>query len=92
MKGVWILLGRNFKDLVGIMETLMSKDGCPWDKEQTHDSLKSCLIEEVYEIVDAVDSKDTEQLKEELADLFFLISFHWFNASLAFLADLSPKT
>ena len=44
---------------MGLMETLMSKDGCPWDKEQTHDSLKSCLIEEVYEIVDAVDSKDS---------------------------------
>ena len=70
------MLGSNFKDLVGIMETLMSKDGCHWDKEQTHDSLKSCLIEEVYEIVDAVDSKDSEGLKEELADLFFLIIFY----------------
>ncbi len=61
---------------MGLMETLMGKDGCPWDKEQTHDSLKSCLIEEVYEIVDAVDSKDSEGLKEELADLFFLIIFY----------------
>jgi len=69
-------LGSNFKDLVKIMETLRSKDGCPWDNEQTHDSLKSCLIEEVYEIVDAVDSKDSEGLKEELADLFFLIIFY----------------
>ncbi len=66
----------NFKDLVEIMEKLRSKDGCPWDNEQTHESLKSCLIEEVYEIVDAVDSKDPEQLKEELADLFFLIIFY----------------
>jgi tetrapyrrole methylase family protein/MazG family protein len=70
------LLSSNFKNLVDIMETLMSKDGCPWDKEQTHESLKSCLIEEVYEIVDAVDTKDSEQLKEELADLFFLIIFY----------------
>jgi len=70
------LLSANFKNLVEIMETLRSKDGCPWDKEQTHESLKSCLIEEVYEIVDAVDSKDSEQLKEELADLFFLIIFY----------------
>jgi len=76
MKGVCDLLGSNFKELVGIMETLRSKDGCPWDNEQTHDSLKSCLIEEVYEIVDAVDSKDSEGLKEELADLFFLIIFY----------------
>ena len=58
------------------METLRNDGGCPWDKEQTHESLKSCLIEEVYEIVDAVDSKDTEGLKEELADLFFLIIFY----------------
>lgn len=70
------MLSSNFKNLVEIMETLRSKDGCPWDKEQTHESLKSCLIEEVYEIVDAVDSKDPEQLKEELADLFFLIIFY----------------
>ena len=70
------MLSSNFKDLVEIMETLRSKDGCPWDKEQTHESLKSCLIEEVYEIVDAVDSKDSEGLKEELADLFFLIIFY----------------
>ena len=70
------MLSSNFKNLVEIMETLRSKGGCPWDKEQTHESLKSCLIEEVYEIVDAVDSKDSEQLKEELADLFFLIIFY----------------
>ena len=70
------MLSSNFKNLVEMMETLMSKDGCHWDKEQTHETLKSCLIEEVYEIVDAVDSKDSEQLKEELADLFFLIIFY----------------
>jgi len=70
------LLSSNFKDLIGIMEKLRSDDGCPWDKEQTHESLKSCLIEEVYEIVDAVDSRDPEQLKEELADMFFLIIFY----------------
>jgi tetrapyrrole methylase family protein / MazG family protein len=70
------LLSSNFKDLIGIMKKLRSDEGCPWDKEQTHESLKSCLIEEVYEIVDAVDSRDSEQLKEELADLFFLIIFY----------------
>lgn len=70
------MLSSNFKDLIGIMEKLRSNEGCPWDKEQTHESLKSCLIEEVYEIVDAVDSRDSEQLKEELADLFFLIIFY----------------
>lgn len=53
------------------MKRLRSEGGCPWDKEQTHDTLKSCLIEEVYEVVDAVDSGDPENLQEELADLFF---------------------
>ncbi|MEE9260912.1 MAG: nucleoside triphosphate pyrophosphohydrolase [Candidatus Scalindua sediminis] len=69
-------MSSNFKSLVELMEKLRSKEGCPWDKEQTHESLKSCLIEEVYEIVDAVDSKNPEQLKEELADMFFLIIFY----------------
>ncbi|KAA3602978.1 MAG: nucleoside triphosphate pyrophosphohydrolase [Candidatus Scalindua sp. AMX11] len=58
------------------MKRLRSEGGCPWDKEQTHDTLKSCLIEEVYEVVDAVDSGDPENLQEELADLFFLIIFY----------------
>lgn len=67
---------KNFENLTKLMEKLRSKDGCPWDHVQTHESLKSCLIEEVYEIVDAVDSKDPDKLKEELADLFFLIFFY----------------
>ncbi len=58
------------------MKRLRGEGGCPWDKEQTHDTLKSCLIEEVYEVVDAVDSGDVEHLQEELADLFFLIIFY----------------
>lgn len=66
----------NFKKLTDLMKRLRGKDGCPWDKEQTHDTLKSCLIEEVYEVVDAVDSGDSENLQEELADLFFLIIFY----------------
>ena len=67
---------KSFSDLTKLMEKLRSKDGCPWDREQTHETLKSCLIEEVYEIVDAVDSGDPEKMKEELADLFFLIIFY----------------
>ena len=67
---------KNFMDLIELTKKLRSKEGCPWDKDQTHESLKSCLIEEVYEIVDAVDSKNPEKMKEELADLFFLILFY----------------
>ncbi len=67
---------KSFKDLTDLIKKLRGKDGCPWDKEQTHETLKSCLIEEVYEVVDAVDSKDPEMIKEELADLLFLIIFY----------------
>ena len=58
------------------MKKLRSNDGCPWDKEQTHETLKSCLVEEVYEVIDAVDTRNPEKMKEELADLFFLIIFY----------------
>ncbi len=65
-----------FHDLVELMRKLRSKDGCPWDKEQSHESLKPHLVEETYEVIDAIDSGDPEKLKEELADLFFHIIFH----------------
>ena len=65
-----------FHDLVELMQKLRSKDGCPWDKEQSHASLKPHLVEEAYEVIDAIDSRNPDKLKEELADLFFHIIFH----------------
>ncbi|MPW24967.1 nucleoside triphosphate pyrophosphohydrolase [Alkalibaculum sp. M08DMB] len=62
--------------LLDIMSKLRSKDGCPWDKEQTHDSLKRYLIEEVYEVIHAIDNKDNENIIEELGDLLLQIIFH----------------
>lgn len=62
--------------LVSVMETLRSKEGCPWDREQTHDSLKKYLIEETYEVLEAVDEKDMNKLCEELGDLLLQITFH----------------
>jgi tetrapyrrole methylase family protein / MazG family protein len=64
------------QDLIELMQKLRGKDGCPWDKEQSHISLKPHLIEEAYEVIDAIDSGDPSKLKEELADLFFHIIFH----------------
>ncbi len=64
-----------FHDLVELMRKLRSKDGCPWDKEQSHASLKPHLIEEAYEVIDAIDSGNPDKLKEELADLFFHIIY-----------------
>ncbi|MFO0793063.1 MAG: nucleoside triphosphate pyrophosphohydrolase [Candidatus Brocadiaceae bacterium] len=63
-------------DLVELMRKLRSNEGCPWDKEQSHVSLKPHLVEETYEVIDAIDSGDPAKIKEELADLFFHIIFH----------------
>ncbi len=64
----------SFEDLVRIMERLRKE--CPWDRRQTHESLKKYLIEEAYEVLDAIDSKDDEKLKEELGDLLLQPVFH----------------
>lgn len=58
------------------MEFLRSENGCPWDREQTHESLKRYLIEEAYEVVDAIDKKDYDALIEELGDVLLHIVFH----------------
>lgn len=64
------------QDLVKIMEILRSEDGCPWDKEQTHDSIRNNFLEEVYEVVDAIDRDDKTDLKEELGDVLLQVIFH----------------
>jgi tetrapyrrole methylase family protein / MazG family protein len=65
-----------FTKLVKVMEKLRSKDGCPWDRAQTHSSLKKHLIEEAYEVCEAIDSGDPERLKDELGDFLFQAVFH----------------
>lgn len=66
----------SFTNLVKIMERLRGDNGCPWDKEQTPESLKPFLIEEAYEVLEALDEKDSAKLKEELGDLLYQILFH----------------
>jgi tetrapyrrole methylase family protein/MazG family protein len=63
-------------DLVKVMTTLRSPDGCPWDREQSHDSLRRYLIEEAYEVIEAIDSGDLWSLEEELGDLLLQVVFH----------------
>lgn len=63
-------------DLLSIMKILRSPDGCPWDKEQDHHSIRNCMIEETYEAVEAIDTEDTELLKEELGDVLLQVLFH----------------
>ena len=67
---------KNLKELLETTKRLREPDGCPWDREQTHESLKKYLIEECYEVIEAIDSKSDNSLREELGDLLFQICFH----------------
>ena len=66
----------NVYDLVEIVKKLRAPDGCPWDKVQTHESIRNDFIEEVYEAVEAIDEKDTDHLREELGDVLLQVVFH----------------
>ena len=63
-------------DLLEIMKILRSENGCPWDREQDHKSIRKDFIEEVYEAIEAIDSDDSELLKEELGDVLLQVVFH----------------
>jgi len=65
-----------FDRLVKIMHRLRGPGGCPWDAEQSHESLKRYLLEEAYEVIEAIDAKDPSHLKEELGDLLLQPVFH----------------
>ena len=66
----------DIQKLVDLVERLRGENGCPWDREQTRESLKPMLIEEAYEVLDALDSASPAELKEELGDLLFQVVFH----------------
>ena len=66
----------NFDDLLRIMEILRAPDGCMWDREQDHQSIRRNFIEETYEVCEAIDEQDTEHLKEELGDVLLQVVFH----------------
>ena len=68
--------GEEFEKLIDVVETLRAPGGCPWDREQTHKSLRPYLIEEVYELVDAIDSCDYDAMLEELGDILLHVLFH----------------
>lgn len=65
-----------FDDLTAIMDRLRGPGGCPWDREQTHESLKQYLLEECYEVLEAIDEKDMDELCEELGDVLLQVVFH----------------
>jgi tetrapyrrole methylase family protein/MazG family protein len=68
--------GKQFQKLSDVVDTLMAENGCPWDRVQTHETLKPYLVEEVYETLDALDDKNPQELKDELGDLLYQIMFH----------------
>ena len=65
-----------FQSLLDIVERLRAPGGCPWDREQTHASLKRNLLEECYEVLEAIDSNDPQALAEELGDILVQVAFH----------------
>ncbi|PKM53748.1 MAG: nucleoside triphosphate pyrophosphohydrolase [Firmicutes bacterium HGW-Firmicutes-5] len=66
----------SFEDLLEVMTILRSEEGCPWDREQDHVSIKNAVIEEAYELVEAINKNDLSNLKEELGDLLLQVVFH----------------
>ncbi len=66
----------DFDDLVEVVRCLRLPDGCPWDKEQTHKSIRQDFIEETYEVIEAIDNEDTALLREELGDVLLQVVFH----------------
>lgn len=69
-------IGQDFEELVSIMRKLRSERGCEWDRQQTHESLKSYLIEETFELIETIDQKDDQKMKEELGDVLLQVVFH----------------
>ncbi len=74
--GSWDPPGARLLDVVAVMDRLRSPGGCPWDAEQTHATLAPYLLEEAYELIDAIDSDDVDLLREELGDVLLQVAFH----------------
>jgi MazG family protein len=76
-------IGKLFEDLVAVQARLRAPGGCPWDRDQTHSTLRTYLIEEAYEVLDAIEKGNSQDLAEELGDLLLQVLFH---------ADLARET
>jgi XTP/dITP diphosphohydrolase len=85
--GSYDLPGARLLDVVAVMDRLRSPDGCPWDAEQTHQSLATYLVEETFEALSAIDSDDPDALREELGDVLLQVVFH---ARIAEESDARP--
>ncbi len=69
-------MSERFTKLVELMATLRAPNGCPWDRKQTHESLKPYLLEEAYEVLETIDQRDHPKLREELGDVLLQVMFH----------------
>src|SRR5678815_3110486 len=69
-------MSERFRALVDLMAALRAPDGCPWDRKQTHESLKPYLLEETYEVLEILDRQDRGKLAEELGDVLLQVLFH----------------
>ena len=67
---------KNLEELIAVVAKLRAPDGCPWDRAQTHASLRPNMIEEAYEAVDAIDDNDMKHLREELGDVLLQVLLH----------------
>jgi XTP/dITP diphosphohydrolase len=76
VRGSTDLPGAHLLDLVAVMDRLRSPGGCPWDAKQTHTSLVEYLVEEAYEAVEAIETDDDDELREELGDVLLQVMFH----------------
>lgn len=83
--------GAKFQRLVGIMARLRAPDGCPWDREQTFDSIKPYTLEETYEVLDAIDRRDWDELRAELGDFMLQAVFFAQMASEEKLFDIGDS-
>jgi len=68
--------GKALEELIKVMDELLAPEGCPWDREQTHESLQRYLIEESYEVVEAIQEGNQDKLREELGDVLLQVVFH----------------
>src|SRR5438270_11916814 len=68
--------GRKFGELVSLMHRLRAPGGCPWDRKQTFDSIKPYTLEETYEVLEAIDNRDWDELSSELGDLLLQVLFY----------------
>src|SRR5699024_5346346 len=69
-------LNHEFTSLRAVIRTLRGENGCPWDKKQTHESLREYAVEEVYELIDAINQEDDEAIIEELGDVLLQVLLH----------------